>query len=172
MMSGILMSGGGAALPGFTTRMASYLVEKIQQSRDSTPPTSTLETPPPDQDVTRHVGPSTTPYLAHLAAQRTQTQRTAHLRPFRQLVGLVDQLVILNGQCDPTDLSTESPPAGPGGWGSAPGWSPALVAWMGASIAGQVSQCVCQLEVANLFAVLLHTHRALQLGGHESSRRT
>lgn len=129
MAASLLFTGGGAALPGFTGRLYSSLVDLINASRSTDLPTST------------GAGTAT--------PKRLKKERKRGERPYESLVGLADGLAILNDtSVGSSQADLEGKQAGTRG--SAPAWSGGLMSWIGGSLAGSVHHCSWKEQIKGI----------------------
>ena len=143
MLSSILVTGGTASLPGFIPRLRDTLLQSLSASAQ--PPTSLdAGTQPSPPKVHRITSPE-------YRAAETAAWRRRHERPYAVLAPLRGKLAILNDPCPLDVLESENEREGALGAGSgstskgqgrsagrAPRWTPGLMPWVGASLAGYV----------------------------------
>lgn len=120
MASSLLVCGGTASLPGFIPRL------RVSILRGLFPPTSPT-TPP-----SRPIALPSEGVVSPLVIKESNTYwRGAQNEPYKAIYPLATKLTIIN---DPQPLKSE----GSSGGGKAPCWTPALMAWVGGSLAGSL----------------------------------
>ncbi|GJN93573.1 hypothetical protein Rhopal_006630-T1 [Rhodotorula paludigena] len=161
MASSVLVIGGTSMLPGFFPRFKASLLSQLERSHPPSPPPSPPLAPaapsdpePMSTDSSPAPAPtsdSSAPSTEHTATVRRRHALAARLHTLRHspryapLVPLAPHLAILNHP-SPSPLASSSSLAR-AREGSAPAFSPALMGWIGGSLAG-----------------------ALKIGGEEISR--
>ncbi|KAG9039960.1 hypothetical protein FRB95_004432 [Tulasnella sp. JGI-2019a] len=143
LASTILVVGGTAMLPGFIPRLQAELVKCLGAVPPSTQPLSSTalggrSTPTQTSSgVSTPEDPATTPTAHRSFCRQQQTSslpRRPRYDPYSQLRALVPHIAILN---NPSPFNTDelSAPARANA-GKAPAFAPALMPWVGGSLAG------------------------------------
>lgn len=130
LVSSVLVTGGTAMLPGFTTRLRSELQHTLSVSYLTSPPPSpdtTAVESTQSGEITRR---RRTALRARLSQLRTQPRYAA-------IAPLASSLVILNDPSPHLGSSEETSPPSQAA-GQAPAFAPALLPWVGGSLAGSL----------------------------------
>lgn len=117
MASSILVIGGGGMLPGFIPRLREELLGALAPPPTSSDPAAAL---PVDT-------PSTPQVRRQIHRVKIHQARAQICDPWFKLRGLRGKIAILN---DPEGMGEAA------NAGSAPAWTPGLMAWVGGSLAG------------------------------------
>lgn len=147
MISRILVTGGGGMMPGFIPRLRVALLQALMISGEYGDLPAPSPPPPPATSASSEASAApkqrrrrrkttkprpSTEYEKYVIRREAAEFRRQHTAPYRRLAGLAGSVAILN---DPSPLPTAG---GHGLGGSAPAYTPSLMPWIGASIAGSL----------------------------------
>lgn len=120
MASSLLVCGGTASLPGLIPRLRVAILQGLfPPTASSSPPSKPIALPSEGSVSAADIKESNTYW------------RSAQDEPYKAIYPLASKFSILN---DPQPLDNE----GTSGGGKAPCWTPALIAWVGGSLAGSL----------------------------------
>lgn len=144
----ILIAGGTAMLPGFISRVHTEIIQLLQPPEPPVEPYTISESQShtgsdADSPVTPRPGAGFFPPAAPTPPHR---RRTPH-DPYEILHSLAPYIAILNHPNPPTS-STQSSSSSRNA-GKAPGFAPAALQWVGASLAGYVYSHYEMLRLSN-----------------------